>query len=295
MIEVSYIGDISVDYPAVDTPFEVKCIKFPDNTQKIDLDGEFLLPHNNFLITWKQYESDEELVRLIFITKHLKDRLNAKVLLYMPYIPNARMDRVKSDTEVFTLKYFCEVINSLGFEKVFVLDPHSNVSAALLNHVAVMSPENYINMAINDIEEYPTIYFPDEGAYKRYGGMDCFIGMDVLIGHKVRNWETGKIEGLNITDRDGMSYGEGHFRGESVLMIDDIISYGGTMAYSADELKRLGFDYIYAYATHTEGSVNDPEKGTFRQRLESGVIDKLYTTDSLCPFASTNKVTIFNS
>ena len=122
MIEVSFFDEtFGNEYPIGDIPFEVTNIKFPDNTQKIDLDAEATV-YGCFLITWSQYESDEELVRLIFITKHLKERFNAKVYLYMPYIPNARMDRVKSDTEVFTLKYFCEVINSLGFEKVFVLD-----------------------------------------------------------------------------------------------------------------------------------------------------------------------------
>ena len=63
-------------------------------------------------------------------------------------------------------------------------------------------------------------------------------------------------------------------------MIDDIISYGGTLAYSADELKKLGFEHIYAYATHTENSILDPEKGTLLKRLEDGTVDHIYTTCS---------------
>ena len=42
----------------------------------------------------------------------------------MPYIPNARQDRVKGPEDVFTLKYFANVINALGFRTVTVLDPH---------------------------------------------------------------------------------------------------------------------------------------------------------------------------
>jgi ribose-phosphate pyrophosphokinase len=63
-------------------------------------------------------------------------------------------------------------------------------------------------------------------------------------------------------------------------MIDDIISYGGTLAYSADKLKGLCFEHIYAYATHTENSVLDPEKGTLLKRLENGTVDHIYTTRS---------------
>lgn len=69
--------------------------------------------------------------------------------------------------------------------------------------------------------------------------------------------------------------------GCNVIMVDDIISYGGTLAYSADELKKLGFKHIYAYATHTENSVLDPERGTLLQRLENGTVDRIYTTDSI--------------
>lgn len=82
-------------------------------------------------IVWN-YESDAEMVVLYYITKHLKNA-GFIVSLYMPYIPNARMDRVKNNDEIFTLKYFAEFINSLEFEAVYVRDPHSNVSCALIN------------------------------------------------------------------------------------------------------------------------------------------------------------------
>ena len=71
------------------------------------------------------------------------------------------------------------------------------------------------------------------------------------------------------------------FKGKTVLMIDDIISYGGSLYYSALKLKELGVGKIYAYATHTENSVLDPEKGTLIKLLRNGTIEKLYTTNSI--------------
>jgi ribose-phosphate pyrophosphokinase len=64
-------------------------------------------------------------------------------------------------------------------------------------------------------------------------------------------------------------------------MIDDIISYGGTMAYSADKLKEMGAVKIYAYASHTENSILDKEKGTFLNRLNDNIISGLFTTNSI--------------
>jgi ribose-phosphate pyrophosphokinase len=104
----------------------------------------------------------------------------------------------------------------------------------------------------------------------------------MVYGQKVRNWETGKIEGLEVMDKDGHKLDDGNpLSGKSVLMIDDIISYGGTMYYSAKKLKELGAERIFAYATHVENSILDPEKGTFVKCLDDGTVDKLYTTDSI--------------
>jgi ribose-phosphate pyrophosphokinase len=235
------------------------------------------------------YENDEELVTLMFLVKHFDDVCPERdKVLYMPYVPNARMDRTKNIGEVFTLKYFCDIINSLNFKQVVILDPHSNVTPALLDRVVVKSPRDVIfdvaeHLGLTE-EDY--VYFPDEGACKRYNDLFPFK-KNVLIGHKVRDWETGKIQGLNITDQEGCVYEYGFFSeagaysGARVIMVDDIISYGGTLAYSADELKKLGFEHVYAYATHTENSVLDPENGTLLKRLEDGIVDHIYTTNSI--------------
>lgn len=273
---------VTINSPS-DPEIAYKFITFPDGTQKIDFEG---LGRPTFegieefgaKITWIGYQGDEELVRLAFITRHLQDVFNAEVDLLMPYVPNARMDRVKSQSEVFTLKHFADFINSLNFRHITIFDPHSNVTPALFKHVSVWTPENDIRRAI-ELTNAKYLYFPDEGAYKRYG--DYFEGAQKLIGHKVRDWRTGEIKGLEISGTEGQTFEEGHFAGCSVLMIDDIISYGGTLAYSADELFRLGFKHINAYASHTEKSVLNEDKGTLIWRLKHGVVENIYTTNSL--------------
>ena len=117
------------------------------------------------------------------ITKHLQNQ-GFEVKLNMPYIPNARMDRVKNKEDVFTLKYFCEFINSLNFISVDVLDPHSNVATSLLNRVCVRDINSYTWSALSSImydvthgcghedrmkmEENLILFYPDEGSMKRY-------------------------------------------------------------------------------------------------------------------------------
>ena len=91
---------------------------FPDGTQLFNTNSwdERLfrwgqLANNGASIKWF-YENDQEMITLMYIVSHLRDRGAKDIDLFMPYLPNARMDRVKAATDVFTLKYFCNFINS---------------------------------------------------------------------------------------------------------------------------------------------------------------------------------------
>lgn len=245
---------------------------FPDGTQKINI-NEFSL---NYSILWK-YEKEEELSTLIYITKHLRDiDCHCTIELFVDYLPNARMDRTHDMREVFTLKYFADVINWLDFDVVHVLDVHSNVGEALINRLSIQSPQIYIELVLKDIyknKDDVILYFPDAGAAKRYAGM--FPNNKYCYGEKNRDWDTGKILGLNIRT-NGID-----LKDKAVLMIDDIISYGGSLYYSALKLKEFGTSRIYAYASYTENSVLNRDKGTLIKALDDRTVERLYTTDSL--------------
>lgn len=248
--------------------------QFPDGTLLLKFDKEQFDPRSTISYEWN-YESDAELFTLICLRKHLAKYPYHQLIL--PYIPNARQDRVKSNEDVFTLKYFCEMINSLNFNEVIVLDAHSNVSLALLDNVVQIDVMDYIDEAIQDIYSHngganasPLVtFFPDEGAMKRYADT---VGLRYAFGIKRRNWETGKIEGLDIQNKEAVV-------GKEVLIIDDICSYGGTFYHSAKALKEAGAANIYLYVSHLEESVF---KGDLWKAInEDGLISKIYTANPL--------------
>lgn len=238
-------------------------------------DGTLLLKHETDMfemqtIEWF-FENNEELVTLIFLTKHLREHGVETLFLYMPYLPNARQDRTKEDEDIFTLKYFCEVINSLNFDKVVILDPHSSVGEALIDRVGVEPPIDYISRAYDDIRKDIKLaplmmFYPDEGSMKRYSSMA--LG-EYAFGIKKRDWKTGKIEGLDIAGCVDK------IKDSTILIIDDICSRGGTFYHSAKKLKELGAKEIYLYITHCENTILEGEL------LTSGLIEKVYTTNSI--------------
>lgn len=96
---------------------------YPDGTLRLNLAPQ----GSGANIEWL-FENNEETLTLYFLVNHLRAHGTEKIILNMPYIPNARMDRVKNEDEVFTLKYFAQLINNLNFERVIVRDAHSDVS-----------------------------------------------------------------------------------------------------------------------------------------------------------------------
>lgn len=231
---------------------------FPDGTLLLntgDIDFDKLV-----FIDWF-YENDAELFTIICLAKKAKQKV-----LTMPYCPHARQDRVKTDSDTFTLKYFAEVINWLNFDKVFILDPHSNVSAALLDRVFAVQPEEEIATVLNKINEDVILFFPDEGSQKRYSDL---FDLPYAYGLKRRDWKTGNILGLDVVD-NGID-----LKDKTILIIDDICSKGGTFYHSAKKLKELGVGKIYLYVTHCENTILEGEV------LTSGLVERVFTTNSI--------------
>lgn len=260
MIKITYTNDSG--YRILNE--EVKINHFPDNTLLLKTtDIDFYEPIH---IKW-QYENDAELFTIICLAKKAK----GKKYLDMPYCPHARQDRIKNDEDVFTLKYFAEVINSLGFDEVEVLDPHSSVSEALIDNIFIESPEKYIENIIYALEQGGSeliLFFPDAGASKRYASM--FPKYKYIYGNKIRTWETGQIVGTEIVNPFNVD-----LKNKTILMCDDICSKGTTFIKSAEALQPYDVGSIYLWVTHCENTIL---KGLIP---DSELIKKVFTTNSI--------------
>ncbi|MDO5559535.1 MAG: ribose-phosphate pyrophosphokinase [Oscillospiraceae bacterium] len=239
--------------------------QFPDNTKLMRYDAS---GSTKFEVIWC-YDSDDELVMLYYLVSHIRSICSkAEISLTMPYIPNARMDRVKNNDEVFTLKYFASLLNSMKFESVNVYDPHSNVSQALIDRIRIIPHTDIINEVMTKInfdKSSDYLFYPDAGCAKKYEGI---LEYPYLKGEKERDWRSGKINNLRLLGEIGE-------QGFGVLIIDDICSRGGTFYHSADKLKKAGAGNIYLYVTHCENSILDGDM------IKSGLIDRVFTTDSI--------------
>ena len=236
---------------------------FPDGTLHINMPPDYF---DYDTIVW-EYENDAELFTLICVKGHYG---NTPVNLDMPYIPHARMDRVQNLEDVFTLKYFCQMINSLNFNKVIVSDAHSNVALALLDRVMNIHPDSYIKEALYRIDYYEKgaqtiLFFPDEGAMKRYSSD---FNIPYAFGIKKRDWSTGKILGLQLMNSEVV-------KDNNVIIVDDICSRGGTFYHAANALKEAGAKNVYLYVTHAEYTMIEGDM------YNQDIVKKIFTSDSI--------------
>lgn len=216
-----------------------------------------------------KFESNEDLINLMFIKKHINEKSPRAInTLNIPYIPYSRMDRTEGKN-IFTLKYICEFINSLKFDKVITFEAHSNVSLALLdrlentNYSVDLAKQCMEDINFNKAKDY--IVFPDNGSKKRYE--DEFKDCKILTCTKHRDFFSGKITSLQVNEAVTNEF--------KAIIVDDLCSYGGTFMMASNSLKGLGAEEIYLCVTHSED-------GLFLGNIfKTSFIDKVYTTDSI--------------
>ena len=143
-------------------------------------------------------KNGNDLFRVFLATNAVRQiKSNARIWLFMPFIPFARQDRVCVPGEPLSVEVFADIINLQNYEEVYIFDPHSDVAPALIKNRRVIPNHNYIAAVVKDLHEKYSdlnlcIASPDAGAYKKIFSTSRSIGFegDIIICDKVRDVKT---------------------------------------------------------------------------------------------------------
>ena len=255
---------------------QVEFASFPNGEVRLPLHGG---GYRDNMVRF-QWDGDESLMELGMWKSMMDQRAPGNHLrLIIEYMPYSRMDRQTSD--FFSLKYVANFINQMGWYEVVVVEPHSDVTCALLDNARqwLVVPEVLVSRPINfdpllpfDPEE-DFIFFPDAGAAKRYSSY--FGGYKVLVGSK-RRTESGVIDHYEI---NGLGLGVS-LKNHRVIIVDDLCSYGGTFMHAAHAMPEAAqIDLVVA---HLESSVFEGSILTEYDALRrSHTIENIYATSSI--------------
>lgn len=190
--------------------------------------------------------------------------------LELAWLPWARQDRHMVNGDSFALKVFANQLNVLNFDKVFLLDPHSDVAAAAINNSVVIAQESCLMKSEKLRQAISSgklmLVAPDAGALKKIHNVAKASGArDYAILTKERDVATGNLTGFALVSGD--------VAGKDVLIVDDLCDAGGTFIGSAQVLRDAGARSVSLYVTH----------GVFSRGVENLLnngIDAIYTTTS---------------
>jgi ribose-phosphate pyrophosphokinase len=181
----------------------------------------------------------------------LYDRGVPPLELGLPLVPGCRQDRLNDSGDMlFTLKSVAKAINACGFKKVRVLDPHSDVTAALITNCEVTHMDDIIAQAVSqkviESTDYVGVIAGDGGAEKRAGKAARTLGLPLIHAWKRRDVTTGALTGFGIEPLPAPG---------KYLIVDDLCDGGGTFIGLADELERSGHtaDLFVTHGLFTAG------------------------------------------
>lgn len=187
-----------------------------------------------------------------------------EIHLLLPYFPGARQDRVMVPGEPLTVKVYADLVNGMNFQKVTILDPHSEVTSAILERTTILSNHEFVKQAISDRKNY-LLVAPDGGALKKIYGLSKALGVvPVIECGKQRDVTTGQLSGFTVYKED--------LANQTCIIVDDICDGGGTFLGLAEALKKKNAGELILMVTH----------GIFSKGLDhlSQHFSAIYTTDS---------------
>jgi ribose-phosphate pyrophosphokinase len=232
---------------------------FPDNTSQVWKVKQLDIPDTNWvMVTW-EFSHEGEFMQLAQL-KQLLDRTAFRCALKIKYLPYGRQDKFISNSTTFALHTFASLINTLGFEEIIIVDPHSEIAIDLIVNSRAQYPTDTVLRLFDELE-HGLLCYPDKGAVSKYTKI---YKCSYMYGEKVRDQLTGNITNYEIKGQS--------VKGHKVLIVDDICDGGMTFKILAKDLLAAGATEVNLFVTHGIFS-----KG-LRTLKESG-INRIFTQD----------------
>ena len=246
---------------------------FPDGESKITFSS---IPKKSIiLVVQSTYPPvDTNLLQTLAIISQAR-KASSKIYAIIPYMGYARQDKQFLSGEAVTMSIVAKMLQAAGAKKVIVVDIHSKTA---LNHFKIPT----VNVsAIPELAKYfkklkikkPLVVSPDTGGSSRAKKFASLLNTDFITLKKSRNRNTGKVQ-IQSSKVD--------VHGRDLVVIDDIISTGGSIIKATQFLKKQKCKRVFVACTHGL-FVGDAER-----KIKKAGVSKIISTNTIP--RSTSKV-----
>jgi ribose-phosphate pyrophosphokinase len=184
----------------------------------------------------------ENLVELLVMADAARRASACRVTAVLPYFGYARQDRKDRPRVPITAKLVANLIAVAGANRVLTMDLHSSQIQGFFDipfdhlYAAPVLIDYFRQKAIRDL----TVVAPDVGSIKMARAYAKRLGASLALVDK-RRTRADDAEVMNVI---------GEVDGRNVVIFDDVISTGKTVARAATALREHGAKDIYVGATH---------------------------------------------
>ena len=241
----------------------------------------------------RQQSVNDKLCRLLFFLGALKDASASRVTAVLPYLCYARKDRKSQSRDPVTTRYIAGMFEAVGADHILTMDVHNlvayqNAFRCSTDHLeaAQLFVEHFAALLGSD---EVTVLSPDVGGVKRAERFRLALmrrlARSVSGGFMEKYRALGAVSGETLV---------AEVKNGSVVIIDDLISSGTTIARAAVACRSAGAKRVYAAATHGVFSADA------NANLREAPVDRIVVTDTVPPLRLDvplvqEKLTILNS
>jgi len=229
--------------------------------------------HDVFVIQPTCPPVNEHLMELFIILDALRRASAGRVTAVIPYYGYARKERKTQPREPISAKLVANFITLAGADRLLLLDLHAEAIEGFFDvPTDHLSPfrifaEHLREMNLHNL----TVVAPDAGGGRRAEAVANQLQAPIAFGYK-RRPEEDQSEVIAVS---------GDVKGRDCVIVEDIITTGGTISKLAQSLHNQGATKVLVAATHPVLT------GDAVARLRAAKIDEVIVTDSV-PIAPEN-------
>ncbi len=227
------------------------------------------------------FSPSDNLMELLLMIDAAKRASAYKVIAVMPYYGYARQDRKDKPRVSIGSKLVANMLTAAGADRVITMDLHApqiqgyfDIPVDHLDSSAIFIP--YIQeMGLQHL----TFAAPDIGSANRIREIATYFNSEMVICDKHRK-RANEIASMVVI---------GDVTGKDIVLIDDIIDTGGTLAKSAGLLMEKGANSVRALCTHPVLS------GKAKENIENSALSELVVCDTIPIHIECSKIKVIST
>ncbi|MBU8896769.1 ribose-phosphate pyrophosphokinase [Corallococcus sp. H22C18031201] len=251
-------------------PAACKLERFPDGEMHVEVPADMVRGRAVVLVQSASAPVGEHLLELLLLADACWRAGAARMEAVVPYVGYARQDRRGRPGEALGGRLVADLMARGRFERLLAVDLHNPALEGCFG--APLENLSALPVLAEALRPHVTgtsvVVAPDLGAVKRAEALAKLLGTPWAVVHKAR-----------LSDSEVETHGLlGDVRGKRPILVDDMVSTGGTLAAAASELRTAGCADDFTVVTTHALLV-----GAARERLSAMPIKRLVSSDSVEP------------